>query len=100
MGNLHGTCPECLLVFINYGDQAGAEAAIEWAESQPWIDLISNSYGFSDVYGRDRIYTGSDTTKQRDAILRGQSILFSSGVDYVQGFFLATPGPAMNYDFE
>ena len=28
------------------------------------------------------------------------SILFSSGVDYVQGFFLATPGPAMNYDFE
>jgi diguanylate cyclase (GGDEF)-like protein/PAS domain S-box-containing protein len=28
------------------------------------------------------------------------SILFSSGVDYVQGFFLATPGPSMNYDFE
>ncbi|MGJ4801671.1 EAL domain-containing protein [Luteimonas sp. SDU82] len=28
------------------------------------------------------------------------SILFSSGVDYVQGYFLATPGPTMNYDFE
>ncbi|HRO27597.1 MAG TPA: EAL domain-containing protein [Luteimonas sp.] len=28
------------------------------------------------------------------------SILFTTGVDYVEGHFLATPGPAMNYDFE
>ena len=28
------------------------------------------------------------------------SILFSSGVDYVEGDFLASAGPAMNYDFE
>ncbi|MDH5821581.1 EAL domain-containing protein [Luteimonas sp. RD2P54] len=28
------------------------------------------------------------------------SILFSAGVDYVQGSFLAEPGPEMNYDFE
>ncbi|WP_407351400.1 EAL domain-containing protein [Luteimonas sp. R10] len=28
------------------------------------------------------------------------SILFSAGVDYVQGSFLAEPGPLMNYDFE
>jgi len=28
------------------------------------------------------------------------SILFSSGVDYVQGFFLASPSAQMNYDFE
>jgi len=27
------------------------------------------------------------------------SFLFTSGVDYVQGFFLAGPGPAMNFDF-
>ena len=26
--------------------------------------------------------------------------LFSSGVDYVQGEFLAQSGPDMNYDFE
>ena len=28
------------------------------------------------------------------------SILFSAGVDYVEGHFLATAGPEMNYDFE
>lgn len=28
------------------------------------------------------------------------SILFSTGVDYVEGHFLATAGPEMNYDFE
>ena len=28
------------------------------------------------------------------------SILFSTGVDYVEGHFLAAAGPEMNYDFE
>ena len=28
------------------------------------------------------------------------SILFSAGVDYVEGLFLAGAGPDMNYDFE
>jgi EAL domain-containing protein (putative c-di-GMP-specific phosphodiesterase class I) len=28
------------------------------------------------------------------------AILFSSGVDYVEGYFLAPAGPEMNYDFE
>ena len=28
------------------------------------------------------------------------SILFSSGIDYVEGYFLAPAGPDMNYDFE
>jgi hypothetical protein len=28
------------------------------------------------------------------------SILFTSGIDYVEGYFLAPAGPEMNYDFE
>jgi hypothetical protein len=28
------------------------------------------------------------------------AILFSNGVDYVEGNFLAPAGPEMNYDFE
>jgi len=28
------------------------------------------------------------------------SLLFSSGIDYVEGHFLAPAGPEMNYDFE
>jgi len=78
VGNLHGTCPECLLVYISYGDAKNGERAIEWAMRQPWIDVITNSYGFSTV-GRDRIYSGSDTRLQRTASARGQTIFFSAG---------------------
>ena len=80
VGNLHGSCPECLLVFISYGDAATGEAAISWAMDQPWIDVITNSYGFSATpVTRDRIYSGSDTQLQRKASLRGQTIFFSAG---------------------
>jgi Subtilase family len=78
VGNRFGGCPECLLVFIQYGSVADGERAIEWAESQPWIDGISNSYGFS-LAERDRLYSGSDTAAQRGATDRGQTIFFSAG---------------------
>jgi hypothetical protein len=81
VGNLHGTCGECLLFFIHSGSRADTEAAIDWAMDQPWIDAISNSYGYgsNDTYGRDRIYSGSNVAKQREASERGQTIFFSSG---------------------
>ena len=79
VGNLHGTCPECLLFIIGHG--ADPEAAINWAMRQPWIDAISNSYGLGSnpVYARDRIYAGSDTELQRKATERGQTVFFSAG---------------------
>ncbi|MDQ3962726.1 MAG: S8 family peptidase [Actinomycetota bacterium] len=85
VGNLHGTCPECLLVFVaNGGD---GEGAIEWAMKQPWIDVISNSYGYSATSEtRDRIYSGSNTEAQRKASERGQTILFSAGNGQENGF--------------
>jgi hypothetical protein len=76
VGNIHGTCPECLLVFVDTG--SNGEAAIEWAMSQPWIDVITNSYGYSLAY-RDRLYSGSDTEAQRKATERGQTVFFSAG---------------------
>jgi hypothetical protein len=79
-GNINGTCPECLLVFLSFVEQDQAEAALEWALSQPWIDLVVNSYGFSSTGRfRDRIYSGSDTEAQRVASERGQTIFFSAG---------------------
>ncbi|MGH2692604.1 MAG: S8 family serine peptidase [Actinomycetota bacterium] len=78
VGNIYGGCPECLLVFIQYGSVASGEQAIEWALSQPWIDGISNSYGFS-AAERDRLYSGSDTEAQKVASERGQTVFFSSG---------------------
>ena len=78
VGNIHGTCPSCLLVFLSYGDKVSGEAAIEWAMNQPWIDAISNSYGFSLAY-RERFYSGSNVKLQKKATERGQTIFFSAG---------------------
>lgn len=80
VGNLHGTCPECLLLFVNLqgAGVAGMEQAIEWAMDQPWIDVITNSYGISAAV-RDRVYSGSNVEAQREATERGQTILFSAG---------------------
>jgi Subtilase family len=81
-GNVHGTCPECLLFFINHGTNAQSEKAIEWAMSQPWIDVVTNSYGFH-VVGhsnfRPNVYSGSNTAAQRAATERGQTVFFSAG---------------------
>ena len=82
-GNMHGTCPECLLFFINHGTNAQGEKAIEWAMSQPWIDVVTNSYGFhwptSASVFRPNVYSGSNTDAQRSATERGQTVFFSAG---------------------
>ena len=94
VGNIHGTCPECLLFFIDYGDAVQGEKAIDWAMSQPWIDVISNSYGFS-LATRDRIYSKSNTELQKKATERGQTVLFSSG-NGVDGAYVAPNSTAFS----
>jgi hypothetical protein len=81
VGNLHGTCPECLLFFINLGETPEEiEGAIDWAMRQPWIDGISNSYGLSlTPADRTRVYDGSNVAQQAQASERGQTIFFSAG---------------------
>ncbi len=89
VGNLHGTCPECLLFFINHGTNAQSEKAIEWAMSQPWIDVITNSYGFHAVGHsnfRPNVYSASNTDEQLAATARGQTIFFSAGNGVENGF--------------
>ena len=96
VGNVHGACPECLLVFLQASAGSQYEAAIEWAESQPWIDAISNSYGASTIgVVRDRVYAGADTTKQRLATQRGQTIFFSAG-NGVTNDFITPNGTLMS----
>ncbi len=80
VGNLHGACASCLLVFLQYTTQASAERALTWAHNQPWIDAVSNSYGFSaGVAVRDRVYNGTDVVTERKAAERGQTTFFSAG---------------------
>ncbi len=79
-GARNGSCPECLVVFVDYGTPDTAEDAINWVMDQPWIDVITNSYGLSATpVTRDRLYAGSDTGRQRSSSERGQTIFFSAG---------------------
>ena len=88
-GNIHGTCPECLLVFIQFYDDASGNRAIDWALNQPWIDAITNSYGFhtaGTTVTRDNVYGGASTAVQKKASERGQTIFWSAGNGYENGF--------------
>ncbi|MBW3576055.1 MAG: hypothetical protein KY450_14695, partial [Actinobacteria bacterium] len=58
-GNIHGTCAECVVVLVTYGGN-DREAASNWVMKQDWIDVVTNSFGFSQVE-RERFYSGSDT---------------------------------------
>jgi hypothetical protein len=89
VGNEHGTCPECLLVFLQFTDDASGNRAIEWALKQPWIDAISNSYGFhtaGTATTRDNVYGGANTALQKQASDRGQTIFWSAGNGYENAF--------------
>lgn len=94
VGNINGTCPQCLLVFLQAADGPQYEAALSWAMTQPWIDAISNSYGISTVgVVRDRVYNGSDVALMRKATERGQTVFFSAGNGVLNDF--VTPNPTL-----
>lgn len=89
-GAIHGSCPNCLLVYVH----GTSEQASRWVEQQDWIDLQTNSWGFSaTVAARDRVYAGSDTEAQRAAVERGQAIFFSAGNGLENAF--VTPNPTL-----
>lgn len=84
-GNTVGTCERCLLVVVE------GLHGFEWALSQPWIDLVSNSWGrIANVgtpsagtaaspaafFGLDDSRTAQDL---RAAVTRGQTVLFAAG---------------------
>jgi hypothetical protein len=83
VGNEHGACPECVLVFLQYSDDASANRAVDWAMNQPWIDAITNSYACDTVPAtgtvRDGVCLGANTALQRTASTRGQTIFWAAG---------------------
>lgn len=83
-GNLHGTCPECLFVLIT-GD---SNQALQWVAQQPWIDVVSNSYGHSVVGGpvRDNVYLNAPVAATRQASEDGQVVVFSAGNGLLNAF--------------
>jgi hypothetical protein len=77
-GAIHGACPECVVVLVPYGSGSNGEAASNWAYSQPWIDVVTNSFGFSAGL-RERYYNGGNAELSKAAVTRGQTVFFSAG---------------------
>lgn len=80
-GNSHGSCPRCLLVVVS---AANREAGLAWAARQPWIDIVSNSYGGptaaptgGSVAGQRSV--GAVDRTSRDAALAGKPVFFAAG---------------------
>jgi hypothetical protein len=71
-GNIHGTCADCVLVLL----RGNAEAALTWATKQPWIDVISNSYGAATGFP-----TSQPAAEQslHDGVVDGQTVTWSAG---------------------
>ncbi len=65
------------------------------------IDLAKNTDNQKKVreFVARRRKLGKQTVAEFVSDASSMTILFSIGVDLVQGNFLAPPGPAMNYDF-
>lgn len=68
-GQFFGSNPNALIVAV---EGLGA-ASLEWATSQPWIDIVSNSWG-----NIGNAPLGS-TTATRAATRRGQTVAFAGG---------------------
>lgn len=93
VGNTVGACQRCLLVSVE------GLGGLEWAMAQPWIDLVSNSWGNRGNAGVPTAGTGgvdafgffgthrADHT--RAAVERGQTVLFAAGNGMAGAF--ATP---------
>lgn len=68
-GYRHGACEACLLVIIE-----GSEDGVRWAAAQPWIDVISNSYG-----PVASLPFGNSDAVSLLAYRAGKSVLYSAG---------------------
>jgi hypothetical protein len=90
-GTIHGSCPECLVVLVTYDASSAAarERASDWAMRQPWIDVVTNSYGYSTI-ATDKIYTGASLDVSRTAVERGQQVFYSAGNGQANAFTVPT----------
>jgi hypothetical protein len=90
-----GACPNCDIVLVNSSD---LEAAFTWAAQQPWIDVISNSWGgllsapTRATLGHPERGLDHDAEFSRVAAEAGKAVLFASG-NGATGLGSTAPGP-------
>jgi hypothetical protein len=80
VGNIHGTCPECLVVLI---EASNPTEAIRWVARQRWIDVVSNSYE-NNWYSKNSsvrtgIWPGGEAATTQAAVEAGQSFVWAAG---------------------
>lgn len=71
-GQLYGAHPNTLIVEV----EGLGTNSVNWAANQPWIDIVSNSWG-PGLPGR--VDPLGNATAWRDSARRGQTTLFSAG---------------------
>lgn len=94
-GDSIGVCPTCLIVVV----EGLGEDPLQWAMEQPWIDVVSNSWGVSidnvclaGFCGSSGIVPppaslyGIDHQAARDAVEAGKTVLFASGNGWLNAF--------------
>ncbi|MDQ1446195.1 MAG: serine protease [Acidimicrobiaceae bacterium] len=88
-GNVHGTCPECLFVWIGASSVSTESQALEWAAKQPWIDVISNSYEMSAAW-HDGVTLGNETSSRTKSLVadKGKIVVWAAG-NGADGAFIA-----------
>lgn len=69
-GRFYGSNPNALIVMV----ESLGDTPLNWAASQPWIDIVSNSWGPA-LAG----FSTGNVNGTRNATRRGQSIVFSAG---------------------
>jgi subtilisin family serine protease len=97
-GRTTGACPRCLIVLVQADDK---EQGLAWAAAQPWIDVISNSWG--GPLGVPTRATGgnpdraaqTDAEFSRKAAAAGKLVLFASG-NGSSGLGGIVPGPTQH----
>lgn len=81
VGNVYGTCSECVLVFVLF--DSNRKAALEWVASQHWIDVVTNSWSST---ARADGPTAFPADVIRPAVERGQTWVWSAGNGYDTAF--------------
>lgn len=71
-----GACPSCLLVIV----EGPGDEALAWARAQPWIDVVSSSWGWQSNLGWPPPPFGAPNARTtRDMVEAGKTVIFSSG---------------------
>jgi hypothetical protein len=97
-GSRYGACPDCLVVFVAADD---LEEGFAWAAAQPWIDVISNSWGgpfgvpTRGTAARPDRAVDPSAELSRKAAEQGKVVLFASG-NGATGLGGIVPSPAQH----